>query len=149
MKVRHGGFAIDIPSGWSDQSTLLFVGPRDRTTLPATHKVSPPAEAVAVTFAGPSEDARALLEEQAEMLRAADADFEVLEEGPFECELGHGHRFVQKLDAGGTKIQIAVAVPAHGATVIATATCAQERYGKVQEQLLRVLGSMTAEGGGS
>ena len=135
MKVRHGGFQIDIPSGWSDQSTLLFVGPRDRS--------SGPAEAVAVTFAGPTENAREILEQQAARLESSDPSFERIEDAPFECALGRGHQFVQALELGGEKVQIAVAVPVNDATIIATATCARARYDVVKEELMRILSSMS------
>lgn len=148
MDVRHGGLIIDVPEGWADQSTLLFVAPPEAVSAPTANRSVQATEVVSVRFAFGDEgtDARAALHKEAAAMAAGDAQFSVLTEGTFTCGLGAGWRVIQRVSIGGVALrQISCAVVVGAVTVIATATAADARFDKQQAQLERVLASMRAD----
>ncbi len=144
MEVQHGGLIIDVPEGWSDQSTLLFVAPRDSQTAATVAKVAVPTVAVAVRFRGSDGlDAVAVLAEELSGVRAADPDAVELEAGPFSCPLGAGaFRVVRLRVSQAPLVQITAAVVLGPVCVLATASAAEARFSRVRDELLRVLQSM-------
>ncbi len=144
MEVRHGGLVIDVPEGWSDQSTLLFVAPRDEATAATVAKVAVPTEAVAVRFRmSEDKDAAAVLAEEFTGVRAADPDAEEIESGPFSCPLGAGAYRVARVRVGHAPlVQLTAAVVLGPVCVLATASAAEARFPRVREDLLRTLRSM-------
>ena len=138
VEVRHGGFALDLPEGWSDQSTLLFIGP--------TGDGFPDAVSVKFSLDAPATP-RAILDAQAAQLGMVDPDFTVLDDGPFHCGLGDGWRFVQRLTLDGVVMQqITAAVIVGGVTVIATASAGEARFAEQEAKLVEVLESMRSAG---
>jgi hypothetical protein len=144
--VRHGGFAIDVPAGWADQSALLFVAPRidgeARTLAPQTR----PTETIAIRFAiGAEGDARTILEAQLPDLRVTDPDLQVTASGPFTSSLGAGWQQTQTIHVGGIAlVQIATCTVIGPIAVLATATAAEARFPHVQTALQAALTSMRA-----
>ncbi len=144
MEIQHGGLLIDLPHSWSDQSSLLFVAPREEESLPTTAAVQRPTEAVAVGFVlAESRDARAILTEQTAQLAAAEPTLEVVAEGPFSCGLGPGWSQTQKLTVGETAVrQLSVACLIGHLAVVATASAAEARFKRCEEQLSSILKSL-------
>jgi hypothetical protein len=146
MEVRHGGLILDVPEGWADQSTLLFVAPPDvqAQSAPTANKSVQATEVVSVRFMfGQHDEARAALKGETEAMAAADAQFAVISEGPFTCGLGEGWRIVQRVHVGGIALrQISCAVVVGAVTVLASATAGDARFEKMQAQLDQVLTSM-------
>ncbi len=143
MEFRHGGLRLDLPDGWLDQSTLLFVAPPTRESTMSTHRVVEPSEAVSVNFVLDPGDPKALLAEQARSLAAADPDFEVLEEAPFACGLGDGWCCVQRMAVRGVPVrQIAVACAVGPVAVVATAAAPESSFGASRARLRAILESM-------
>lgn len=154
--VRHGGFAIDVPDGWSDQSTLLFVAPRLASDPRSLHGEVKPTETISVRFvlgAGAGEagagalelDAAGLLASQVEALKVTDPDFTVLATGPFTSGLGEGWQQTQRITVGGVALlQLATATVIGPIAILATATAAEAKFANVEAQLTSVLSSMKA-----
>jgi hypothetical protein len=148
MELRHGGLVIDLPEGWSDQSTLLFVAPPPALVgaVPAANAVAQPTEAVSLRFAvAGGREARALLEEQTAALRRTDPALSLVEEGPFSAPFGRGWRVVQRLSLGGIALrQIAVACLRGEVALLATAVAGDAAFARAEETLLGILGSLRA-----
>ena len=144
MKLKHGALVIDLPDTWTDQSSLLFVAPREEQQLPTTAAVQRPTEAVAMNFLiADTDDPRAILEQQADRMRELHAGFEVLEDGPFTCGLGKGWRYIQRLTVAEVPVrQIAVACVIGPVAVVATASAAEARFQRCEKQLAAILESM-------
>jgi hypothetical protein len=144
--VRHGGFSIDVPAGWADQSTLLFVAPREAGDARVLQPQLRPTETVSVRFVlGPEGDAAALLAAQIDAMKVTDPEFAVLSSGPFASGLGAGWQQQQRVTVGGVAlVQIATATVLGPVAVLATATAAEARLPHVQAALLGVLSSMKA-----
>ncbi len=146
MKLQHGGFSIELPDDWSDMSTLMFVGPPEAPALPTVSPVQGPAESVTVSFVVvDDEDARTVLRQQAKALETTDPSFRVLDEGPFTCGLGEGHRFRQTIEADGVEVhQLCVACVLGPVAVVATASATAERFDRCAPKLEGILESMRA-----
>lgn len=145
ITVRHGGLTVDIPEGWSDRSTLLFVGPSPlAAALPTTQPVSQVAEAVAISFV-PTEgkELTELLADQSTPLRAAAEHFEVLEEGDLQSGLGQGRIATQQLSVGSDRLRQLTAVFSVGeVSVVATATTGEAGFDVAKGRLMDVLESL-------
>ncbi|MBI3178680.1 MAG: hypothetical protein HYZ27_03410 [Deltaproteobacteria bacterium] len=146
MSIRHGGFVIDIPTDWSDQSTLVFVGPRP-VHLPTTAAVDPVSEAVAVSFVpGAKSEPKEILATQSAQLGRADPTFEVVSDGPFPCGLGEGWRYTQKLTVDGQQVvQLSVACRAGDVMVLATGAVDAGSFALCEARIAKILASMRAE----
>lgn len=147
MKLQHGRLSIDVPPGWSDQSTLLLVAPPDETSAPTASSVHHATEAVAVHFiiAG-DDDARALLGQDIERLQKLDAELVLVEQGPFTCGLGEGWSTVQRYRLGGSVIkQISVCVLVGPVAVMASASTTDGGFDKKAPALWNVLRSLALE----
>lgn len=131
-----------------DQSTLLFVAPPTRETLPTAAKVREQAEAVSINFVtDPSGDPRKILAEQARELEQLDAGLRVLDEGPFTCGLGEGWSYVQRLTLQSVPVrQLVVACSVGPLTVVATAAAPDSRFEGARERLAAVLASLGPAG---
>lgn len=147
-EVRHGGFAIDVPDGWSDQSTLLFVGPLEPTSATSLESTRALPETIAIRFSMVgADDPRQLLIAQADQLADIDPDFEVTDEGSFDCPLGDGFQYTHRLSLDGvTMRQITVACAVGAVVIVATASAADERFDKKKAELIAILSSMRAGG---
>lgn len=147
MEVRHGGFSIDVPAGWADQSTLLFVAPREAPVeARALNAQVRPTETIAVRFVfGSDLDAQALLREHVDDLKVTDPAFALLGEGAFTSGLGAGRQQRQRITVGGVAlVQIATCTVLGPVAVLATATAAEARLPHVEQALLAALSSMKA-----
>ncbi|MBI1946853.1 MAG: hypothetical protein HYS27_14250 [Deltaproteobacteria bacterium] len=144
--MRHGGLLLDVPEGWADQSTLLFVAPPEVGAAPTANRSVQATEAIAVRFAVGETDARQVVQAESAALTAADPQATLLSEGAFSCGLGSGWQVVQRLTVGGVVLrQLSCAVTVGAVTVVATATAADARFDKQRAQLERVLASMRSE----
>ena len=64
MEIRHGGLVLDIPETWMDRSTLLFIRPPEKPSLPTATAIAPTTEAVSINFVlRPDGKAEAVLDE--------------------------------------------------------------------------------------
>ncbi len=144
--VRHGGLAIDIPDGWADQSTLLFVAPRLEPNPRALHTELRPTETVSVRFVlGENLDAKELLAAQIDAMKVTDPDFAVVASGAFSSGLGAGWQQTQRITVGGVALkQLATATVIGPVAVLATATSSEARFPLVESALLATLSSMKA-----
>lgn len=147
MRIRHGGLSLDIPGHWSDQSTLLFVGQPTGPTLPSVNAVEDPPEAVAVTLVQDAGDGpRQVLQEESELLEARDPDFVLVDEGPFEAELGQGWHQVRKMTTAGVLVgQIAVAFLLGPTMVCASGSALDTVFEAKKAHLFEVLRSLRLE----
>ncbi|OGQ11135.1 MAG: hypothetical protein A2138_20930 [Deltaproteobacteria bacterium RBG_16_71_12] len=134
---------VDVPEGWADQSTLLFVAPPELGPAPSANRTVRATEAVSVRFALGEPDARRPLQQESAALAAADPQVALLSEGEFTCGLGAGWQVVQRVTVGGIALrQLSCAVTVGAVTVVATATAADARFDKQRALLERVLASM-------
>jgi hypothetical protein len=133
MEMRHGAIVFDVPEGWIDRSTLLFVGPAQANGT---------SEAVSILFSAESSPKDAL-ERQADEIRELDPKLEVLKSEPFEAPLGSGWCLLQRYVMNGSPVlQLAVALPVRGGLVIATAVAIEARFAKQEAELRRILSSL-------
>jgi hypothetical protein len=144
MRLVHGGLALDLPAGWSDQSTLLFTAPVDDVALPTTRKTQRTTESVAVTFAlADDKDADAIVRDEVEQLKAADPGLVLVEVAPFSCALGDGRLATVKLTLGETPLrQLTLAVLVGPIVVRATASCLEAAFAKREAGLRSILQSI-------
>lgn len=144
MRLVHGGLALDLPEGWSDQSTLLFTAPVDDAALPTTRRTVRSTESVAVTFAfAGDDDADAIVRDEVEKLRAADANLTLVDVGPFSCALGAGRLAVVKLTLADTPlVQLTAAVVVGRIVVRATASCVEAAFPRREPALRAILQSI-------
>jgi hypothetical protein len=130
MEIVHGGLVIDVPAGWTDASSLLFVAPRVHD-LPTKNAVDAPTETLSIRFAFAREEdsARSLLDGELASLRAVDKNARVLDEGEHASDLGAGWRQTLAVTIGGAPLrQIAVCIIAGPVAVLATATAGEARF---------------------
>jgi hypothetical protein len=162
VRISHGGLSVDVPAGFTDRSTLLFVGP-PRAALPTAHAVKRPAAAVSVTFSrlsrneearavelaggapvGDLDRARARVEAEARALQGA-VDVKPLHAGPFESGLGVGWRAEVTLVVEGTTLREILYAVARGPLVVCAAASLPEWAGPDDEaQLDDILRSLSA-----
>ena len=144
MLTRHANIAVDIPAGWRDESTILFVAPPAASTLPTTASVTAPGEAVALRFAlARGRTADALLSEQVDLARAADAELVTGESAAFNCQLGHGRLVeLQMKIANQTIIQLLACVVTGPLAVMATASTGSIGFSAARPRLLAILESL-------
>ncbi|MDP2339998.1 MAG: hypothetical protein Q8O67_03485 [Deltaproteobacteria bacterium] len=144
MRLVHGGLALDLPEGWSDQSTLLFTAPVDDVPLPTAKRTTRPTESLAVTFglAG-SDDADAVVREEVEKLRAADPALELVEVRPFTGGLGTGSLAVVRLSLAEIALrQLTVAVVVGPVVIRATVSCVEGAFARREPALIALLQSI-------
>lgn len=143
MHIRHGGFVLEIPADWSDQSTLVFVGPLP-AKLSTTTQMAPVSEAVAISFVRAARgEPQEILRTQAQQLAHSDPTFELLSSGPFSCGLGEGWRYTQKVTVDGQAVvQLAVACRAGDVMVLATGAVDANSFSRREAQLAEILRSM-------
>jgi hypothetical protein len=130
MEIVHGGLVIDVPGGWTDASSLLFVAPRTHD-LPTKNAVDAPTETISVrfAFAGAADSARSILANELASLRAIDANARVVDEGEHRCDLGAGWRQTLAVTIAGAPLrQLAVCVVTGPVAVLATATAGEARF---------------------
>jgi hypothetical protein len=133
MELRHGAILFDVPEGWSDRSTLLFVGPAQPNGS---------SEAVSLVFSAETSPKDAL-ERQADEIREIDPKLEILKSEPFRSPLGSGCSLLQRYVMNGAPVrQMAVALPLRGGVVIATAVTIEARFAKQDAELRRILFSL-------
>ena len=144
MKIRHGALQIDLPEDWSDQSSLLFVAPRDKHPARTAHPTQQTTEAVALNFVdAQGQDAQTILRQQSETLGAADPSFRVLAEEPFACRLGEGWLVTQTLTAADVTLrQLCLAVVIGRIVILATAACSDARFARNEAELRSILQSL-------
>jgi len=147
VKLHHGALVVDLPNGWSDRSTLLFVAPPETQNLPTTAHVQEPTEAIAVHFSHTSaQSAQQVLHEQSEQLRQVDPNYRLVSEGPFSCGLGEGWRYTQELKVGEQYVsQLSVACLLKTLAIVATASAPSARFARNQAQLLTILESLALQ----
>lgn len=143
--LRHGGLVVDVPAGWTDQSTLLLVAP-PAPALPTVRAVSEPVESVTIRFiAAAGRSAADVLRDEVAGLARTQAAATVVEEGAFACGLGPGARLEATVDLDGLVLrQLLAAVVAGDLVVLAVATAAEARLPRVRQQLESVLASLRA-----
>ena len=144
MEIQHGGPVVDVPEGWADQSTLLFVAPPQSHAAPTVSKVAAPTEAIAIRFrVSNQQDAAALLGEEAAGLRSTDPELALVEEGPFRSGLGVGAFVIHRLQVAQTPLlQMSTATVLGPICILATASAAEARFPRVRAELERALSSM-------
>ena len=137
MQMRHGGLVLDLPEGWSDRSTLLFTGPREKDR---------PGPAMSVHFLiGEGKDPRGVLIQEFEKRAEVDPDAKVLEEGEFTSRLGQGWclQQVSTLDDDAIR-QVSVCFAIGPVCILAHATCDATQWdteGPVLMQALSTIGA--------
>lgn len=122
MELRHGKVRLELPDGWLDQSTLLFVQPRAQVeTVPAPAVTSN----LSVRFAfGAGLSARELIEAEMSKLELVQPSLERIASGPFESPLGagwHEHVRASLLDVAVEQLAVAWVVGDLG--IIACCSC--------------------------
>jgi hypothetical protein len=136
MKQRHAGIVLEIPDGWVDRSTLLYVGPT---------RANGSAQAVSIVFV-PRGSPQEALERQADELREMDPDLEILSSEPFSAPLGAGWCLLQRYVMNGSPVrQLAVALPVPHGLLIATAATTEARFAKEEAELRRILSSLAED----
>ena len=143
MELRHGGFVVDVPEGWQDQSALLLVAPPPSAT---PMKIDEPTETLAIRFVavGANDTAISLLEgEQARLEAALESKVIVVDDAPFTCALGVGWHRTHKVSIAGVPLrQLCVAIVVGDVAVLATATAGETRFAKARPLLERALAGM-------
>jgi hypothetical protein len=143
--VQHASLALDVPDGWTDQSTLLFVAPPAASTdvVPAR---ATPGEAIAVRFAAAAgRSAADCLKEQLGSTRLTDPHARVISETDFRCGLGPGRLAEQELEVAGQRLsQLIACVVVGPVAVVASASCASAAFARHRARLLEALCSLRA-----
>ena len=143
MELRHGALALDLPSDWLDQSTLLFMRPPQSLSRAPNQTV--PTEVVTVTFERTTSSPKKTLRRHVEQLQRLHPEFDRLEEKPFQCGLGDAWSVTLQLAVEGQPVrQLVVASRAGDVMVIATAASSVERFARYQEELRSILASIRA-----
>ncbi len=145
MRLVHGGLALDLPEGWSDQSTLLFTAPVDDAPLPTAHRPARSTESLALTFAlAKDADADAVVRDEVDKLRAADPGLVLVEVRPFSCGLGAGALAVVRLSLADIALrQLTAAVVVGPVVVRATVSCVEGVFARREPALLALLQSIS------
>lgn len=145
MRMRHGGLGIDIPEGWADQSTLLFVAPLREQRLPTARQPGASTEAISINFmqAG-AKDAAALTADHIAQLSSIDPERSPVGIAePFETGLGMGALQRVRLTISGVVVrQLVVAVVVAGIAVVAQAACPEWLANEREPALTAILKSL-------
>lgn len=128
-RMRHGRLTIDLPEGWSDRSTLLFVGPPP--TLPTAAKRTLPQPSITMTMVKtkgeqPIDEARALLDDELAGLGAMDVGLEVLKVEDFRTAMGDGVLSTHRLTLDGVRLVQLHAVVVVGQLAVRAAASSSE-----------------------
>lgn len=144
--LRHGGFAITVPSGWTDQSTLVLVGPPASSMLPTAMAVQEAAPSVSVRFMASAEpDPRVVLHHEFEQLQMVAPDAEVKAQGALSAALGEGWTLELETSVSGHPMrQLLACFVLADTTVLAAAQAPASSMQAHRSQLLATLTSMTA-----
>jgi hypothetical protein len=143
--IQHAGLALDVPAGWTDQSTLLFVAPVPAPVDVAQPRAAP-VEAIAVRFAAAGgRTAEDCLDEQLGSARLTDPKARVLGVSDFHCGLGAGRLGEQTLEIAGERLcQLIACVVVGPVAIVASASCGEANFPRQREHLLQALASLRA-----
>jgi hypothetical protein len=143
--VQHASLALDLPDGWTDQSTLLFVAPPPESTDVVPGKALP-GEAIAVRFAAAAgRSAAECLQQQLRSAQQADPNARLISESDFHCRLGAGRLAEQELELAGERLsQLVACVVVGPVAVVASASCGSGAFSQQRARLLAVLTSLRA-----
>ena len=148
VKIQHGALALDVPKGWTDESTLLFVAPA-AATLPTVHDSVRAGGSVLVTFRraegkAPLDEAKAILEENLAGLRTQGAALVELERGELATGIGTGASSLHRITLANVPIrQLEVVVVVGRTAVCAVASCGEEEWSARGAELRATLASLS------
>jgi hypothetical protein len=143
--VQHASLALDVPAGWTDQSTLLFVAPAAELNGVVPGRAAP-GEAIAVRFAAATgRSAGECLQEQLRAVQLSDPKARLASESDFQCGLGAGRLAELELELAGERLsQLVACVVVGPVAVVASASCGSAAFPQQRAQLLSVLSSLRA-----
>lgn len=144
--MRHGRLAIDVPNGWTDRSTLLYVGPPP--ALPTTAQRELPGPSITMTTVRvkgeqPTAEARAILDDELAGLRAMDVGLEVLRVEDFTTAMGDGVLSTHRLALDGVRLLQLHAVVVVGQIAVRAAASSSEL--EREADMKKWLASLTLE----
>lgn len=151
MKIQHGALAIDVPKGWTDESTLLFVAPAS-PPLPTVKDVVRASGSVLITFRrvegrAPLEEARQIVDANLAGLRGqalGDAGLIELERGELDTGIGRGATSLHRLTLAGIPIrQLELVVVVGRTAVCAVASCGEDEWAARGAELRSTLASLS------
>ena len=147
VKIQHGAVAIDVPKGWTDESTLLFVAPS--TPLPTVNDAIRAGGSVLVTFRraegkAPLDEAKAILDGNLAGLRGNDAALVELERGELDTGLGKGATSLHRITLANVPIrQLELVVVVGRTAVCAVASCGEDEWTMRAPELRGTLASLS------
>ncbi len=147
LTLRHGELSISLPNGWTDQSTLLFLGPPTHASLPTLTPTKEPPAVVSVRFLQTHEpDPREVLADECRKMQQLDPTFAVLSQGPFQSGLGEGWHLLQKSALMGSEMrQLVVCFCLERTTILASAAVGASSFDEMETTLRGVLESLDAQ----
>lgn len=143
VPLHHGGLVLDVPAGWSDQSTLLVVAPPP-PAAPTANASAAVAETVSIRFVGlDGRDAATIVRDEVQALQQMAASVTAGDVSDFVCGLGKGARLDARLGLNGLEIaQVAIAVVLAETAVVGVGVCTAARAEQVQPTLVAMLRSL-------
>jgi hypothetical protein len=140
--LRHGKLSIDVPGDWLDQSTLLFVQPREGAEAVPAPAVTP---TLSVRFAfGPGLVAREIVDAEVEKMTVLQPRLQRVSAGDFEGALGKGfmqHVRTSLMDAPIEQLAAAWVVGDIG--VLACVACGGRELARERSRLEAMLRAIT------
>lgn len=147
MRMQHGRLSVDLPAGWADRSTLVFVGPQPTQPTVIATRVAPPSISITMVRApagAPRDAARAVLDDELAGLRAMGLGLEVLSIQDFDAALGPGAASLHKVTLDGMTLrQIHAVVIDEGIAVRAVAACGELDFPAMEQALRAALASLS------
>jgi hypothetical protein len=147
VKIQHGALALDVPKGWTDESTLLFVAPP--TALPTVHDAVRAGGSLLVTFRraegkAPLDEAKAILDENLAGLKQHDAQLVELERGTLATGIGEGATSLHRITLANAPIrQLELVVVVGRTAVCAVASCGEDEWSAKGAELRAALASLS------
>jgi hypothetical protein len=144
--IRHGELEIQLPEGWTDQSTLLFQGPPETASRPTLSRIADSNPTVSVRFFHrESADPRDVLAEEFRQLQAMDPGCTMQQQGPLSSELGEGWHLVHRSgDAQEPMQQILACFCLPKTVVLACAQSHAHSFPALEPMLRTILRSLAA-----
>lgn len=144
--MRHGELEIQLPDGWTDQSTLLFQGPPESASRPTLSRIADSNPTVSVRFFHrEAADPREILAEELRQLQELDPDCTLQTQGPITSALGEGWHIVHRTGEEQGPMQQLLACFCLPKTVILACAQSHAHSFSATEPLLReILSSLAA-----
>jgi len=151
ITIRHGRLRMEIPAGWADRSSLVFVSPpKDEPTVPlAAKKAGQYYNNVNINFEPKPDDVNTTTDYLASVnksLREAGMEFQDIETTPLTMGGNPGHCVERRLKLGDVWVRQITAVAFFGELmVIATASTAESMHKTEIAQLRKLVETVRFE----